>query len=93
VFERLDETERTYEEIEGQLGDPAVLADQRRFVELSKRYAELGEVVRAYRRWRAAQEDLATARQLHHEERSADGRALLDEEIKAAQERIAEPEV
>jgi len=92
VFERLDEIERTYDEIEGRLGDPAVLADQPRFVELSRRYAELGDVVRAYRQWRAAGEDLATARQLQREERSADGRALLDEEIRSAQERIAELE-
>jgi peptide chain release factor 1 len=92
VFERLDEIEQTYREIEAQLGDPAVLADQRRYVKLSKRYGELGEVVRAYRGLKAAREDLATARQLQREETSADGRALLDEEIASAQTRVAELE-
>jgi peptide chain release factor 1 len=92
VFERLDEIEQTYREIEAQLGDPAVLADQRRYVKLSKRYGELGEVVRAYRGLKAAREDLATARQLQREEASADGRALLDEEIASAQTRVAELE-
>jgi len=80
VFERLDEIEQTYVDVERQLSDPEVLADQARLVELSKRHAELGEVVRAYRAWRAAREDLDTARQLQREERSAEGRALLDEE-------------
>jgi peptide chain release factor 1 len=89
VFERLDEIEQTYTEIEAQLGDPAVLADQRRFVELSKRYGELGEVVRAYRGLKAARDDLDTARQLQREEASAEGRALLDEEIASAQARVA----
>jgi peptide chain release factor 1 len=92
VFERLDEIEQTYRQIEAQLGDPAVLADQRRFVELSKRYGELGEVVRAYRGLKAAREDLETARQLQREEASADGRALLDEEIASAQRRVADLE-
>jgi peptide chain release factor 1 len=92
VFERLDEIEQTYRQIEAQLGDPAVLADQRRFVELSKRYGELGEVVRAYRGLKAAREDLETARQLQREEASAEGRALLDEEIASAQRRVAELE-
>jgi peptide chain release factor 1 len=92
VFERLDEIEQTYREIEAQLGDPAVLADQRRYIELSRRYGELGEVVRAYRGLKAAREDLETARQLHREEASADGRALLDEEIASAQTRVAELE-
>ena len=88
MFERLDEIEQTYDEIERQLGDPAVIADQRRLVELSKRHAELGEVVRRYRTWRAAAEDLATARQLLEEETSADGRALLEEEVAAAPARL-----
>jgi peptide chain release factor 1 len=89
VFERLDEIEQTYTEIEAQLGDPAVLADQPRFVELSKRYGELGEVVRAYRGLKAARDDLDTARQLQREEASAEGRALLDDEIASAQARVA----
>src|ERR671915_1652065 len=85
MFERLDEIERTYEDVERQLADPEVIADHTRLVELSRRHAELGEVVRAYRAWRSAGEDLATARELLREERSTDGRALLEEEIAAAQ--------
>ena len=77
MFERLDEIERTYDQVERQLADPEVIADQARLVELSRRHAELGEVVRAYRAWRSAGEDLATARQLQREERSADGRTLV----------------
>ena len=92
MFERLDEIERTYVDVERQLTDPEVLADQARLVELSKRHAELGEVVRRYRTWRAAREDLDTARQLQREERSAEGRALLDDEIAGAQARLAELE-
>jgi peptide chain release factor 1 len=89
MFERLDEIERTYDEVEHQLADPEVIADQARLIELSRRHAELGEVVRAYRAWRSAGEDLATARQLQREERSADGRVLLEEEIADAQARQA----
>ncbi len=92
MFERLNNIETTYLDIERQLSDPAVLADQQRLVELSKRHAELAEVVRAYRAWRSAREDLATARQLLREERSAEGRALLEDEIRAAETRMAELE-
>jgi peptide chain release factor 1 len=89
MFERLDEIERTYDEVERQLADPEVIADQARLIELSRRHAELGEVVRAYRAWRSAGEDLVAARQLQREERSADGRTLLEEEIADAQARQA----
>jgi peptide chain release factor 1 len=90
MFERLEEIERTYEDVERQLADPEVIADQTRLIELSRRHAELAEVVRAYRSWRQAGEDLTTARQLLREERSADGRALLEEEIDDAQARQAD---
>jgi peptide chain release factor 1 len=89
MFERLDEIERTYDQVERQLADPEVIADQARLIELSRRHAELGEVVRAYRAWRSAGEDLATARQLQREERSADGRVLAEAEIADAQARQA----
>jgi RND superfamily putative drug exporter len=84
MFERLDEIERTYEDVERQLADPEVIADQTRLIELSRRHAELAEVVRTYRAWRSAGEDLATARQLLREERSPDGRTLREEEIPGA---------
>jgi peptide chain release factor 1 len=89
VFDRLDEIEQTYTEIERQLAAPGAFADQARFVELSKRHAELGELVRTYRAWKAANDDLTTARQLLREERTAEGRALLDQELREAQTRAA----
>lgn len=92
MYERLDETERTYIDIERQLGDPIVLADQARFIELSKRYAELGDVVRDYRAWKAAREDLAAARQLAKEDNDPDARELLAAEAEDASARIAELE-
>src|SRR5919107_2255481 len=87
MFERLDEIERTYEDVERQLADPEVLADQARLIELSRRHAELGEVVRTYRAWRSAGDDLTAARQLLREERSAEGRSMLEEELADAQAR------
>ena len=92
MFERLDELEQTYTSIEDQLADPAVLADHERFIGLSKRYGELGEVVRGYRAWKAARDDLAAGRQLLREERSAEDRAMLEEELRTTQQRIAELE-
>jgi peptide chain release factor 1 len=89
MFERLDEIERTYQDVERQLADPEVIADQARLIELSKRHAELGEVVRTYRAWRSAGEDLAAARELLREERSADGRSMLEEELATASARQA----
>ncbi len=51
-------------EIETQLSDPAVHADQGRARKLGRRYAELGQVVAAHRAWSAASQDLADATEL-----------------------------
>ncbi len=88
MFERLDELVAEYEDVLGQLSDPAVLADQRRVVELSRRHHEIGPVVTAYRSYRDTQADLALAREMSAD---ADGqdRELLNNEISEAEERLA----
>ena len=51
-------------EIESQLADPAVHADPRRARKLGRRYAELGQVVAAYRAWHQAAQDLSEATEI-----------------------------
>ncbi|WP_066584593.1 peptide chain release factor 1 [Cellulomonas timonensis] len=51
-------------QIERQMADPDVHADAGRARTLGRRYAELGQVVAAYRTWRAAADDLADATEL-----------------------------
>jgi peptide chain release factor 1 len=92
MFDRLDETEKAYLEIEAQLSAPDVLADQARFVELSKRYAELGEIVRDYRGWKAAVSDRDAARSMLSGERDPESREILGEELSGAESRVAELE-
>jgi peptide chain release factor 1 len=50
--------------LEARLGDPAAQADQAAYLELSKRYAELGRVASVARELRDAHEKLAEAREL-----------------------------
>ncbi|TGJ97667.1 peptide chain release factor 1, partial [Actinotalea fermentans ATCC 43279 = JCM 9966 = DSM 3133] len=55
-------------EIETLLADPAVHADAGRARTLGRRYAELGQVVAAYRAWRDATDDAETAAELASED-------------------------
>lgn len=54
--------------LERELADPAVHADARRARTLGRRYAELGQVVAAYERWRACEDDVTAARELAAED-------------------------
>ncbi|WP_024874754.1 peptide chain release factor 1 [Saccharomonospora piscinae] len=59
-----------YAELEEQLADPAVHADQGRARKLGRRYAELAPVVRVVNELAATRSDLTTARELGSEDES-----------------------
>ncbi|RYV50650.1 peptide chain release factor 1 [Pengzhenrongella frigida] len=56
--------------IETQLADPAVHADAGRARTLGRRYAELGQVVAAYRAWHQASQDLDEATEIAQDDAS-----------------------
>ena len=64
MFEQVEELVREHGELEKQLADPSVHADQNRARTLGRRYAELGPVVSAYQEWLTLGEDLGAAREL-----------------------------
>jgi peptide chain release factor 1 len=88
VRERLDDLEAEHAEVEARLADPALIADQRRYGDVARRYRELEEIVTRYRRLRAAEDDVATARELYADASSAD-REVLRAEIDEAEATIA----
>ena len=65
-------------ELEAQLADPSVHADQARARELGRRYAELGPLVAAIREKEQLEDDLSAAREMAAEdpEFAAEARAL-----------------
>jgi peptide chain release factor 1 len=91
VFERVDELVAEYDNVLGQLSDPAVIADQRRLREVSRRHHELERVVIAYRAYQRAGGDLAVAREMHAGAEGED-RELMAEEIEVGELRLAEAE-
>ena len=68
MFEAVQGLLDEHARLEEELADPAVHADAARSRALGRRYAELGQVVTAHQRWRAAEEDLAAARELAAED-------------------------
>ena len=70
MFESCAELEAEYVDLEQQLADPGVHADQALARRLGKRYAELRAVVGAYREWTALTQDIAAATELAAEDDS-----------------------
>ncbi|GAA2464999.1 peptide chain release factor 1 [Streptomyces macrosporus] len=64
MFEAVEELIGEHADLEKQLADPAVHADQARARRLNKRYAELTPIVGTYQAWKSTGDDIATAREL-----------------------------
>jgi peptide chain release factor 1 len=64
MFEAVEELIGEHAELETQLADPAIHADQARARRLNKRYAELSPVIATYRSWKQTGDDIDTAREL-----------------------------
>ena len=76
-------------DIERQLADPGVHADAGRARTLGRRYAELGQVVAAYRAWRAAADDAEAAQEMAADDESfAAELPSLTEAARAAEEKL-----
>ncbi len=64
MFEAVESLVAEHASLEQRLADPAVHADQAEAKRLGQRYAELTAVVRAYREWQQATDDVSAAREL-----------------------------
>jgi peptide chain release factor 1 len=87
----LDDTLATLEDelrsVENALAQPDVASDLTRLRDLSRRHKELAEINAAWVQLKAAQEDLATAREMFNES-SGDDREQWREEVTVAEARI-----
>src|SRR5438067_4876452 len=82
MLERLADLEREYEEVLKQLSDPAVIGDQRALRDISRRHKELEPIVRRYRDYRAALDQLGEAKQMFGDSSGEDReiwRSMIDE--------------
>jgi peptide chain release factor 1 len=84
MFEAVDSLVAEHAELEQRMADPAVHADPATAKRLGRRYAELSAIVRTYREWQQATEDLEAARELD----MADEAAELEQRLPALSERL-----
>jgi peptide chain release factor 1 len=64
MFEKLDEIEKRYDELQRKIGDPSVATDVAAFRDAMKAIAEIQEVVAKYRELKELRKRLADAREL-----------------------------
>ena len=95
MLDRLADLAAEYAQLELDLADPAVHADQDRARSLGRRYSELSQIVHVYEEWRQVSDDEVTARELSGEDPSfgqeADQLARRREELQQRLEHLLVP--
>lgn len=82
---KLDHAQDRYDEIGLLLSDPDVMADQNKFRDLSKEYAQIEPLVLNFRAYKAAQKELSEAQEMLDDQEMAE---LANESIAEAQQQI-----
>lgn len=87
ILEKLQTLSDRHEEVGALLSDPDVISDQDRFRQLSKEYAELEPVVKAYGDYQQVAGDIAEAKLLL-KDADADMREMAQEEVKEGEKQL-----
>ena len=88
LLERLEGLDARFEEIQTLITDPAVIADQKRYVKLSKEYKSLENLLAVTHDYKKKLQDLEDAKELLASESDEELRAMAREEIEANQQEI-----
>ncbi len=62
--ERLDESEKRFNELTARMADPAVINDSEQYRKTAKAQSELQDVVAKFREWKKANQELSDARMM-----------------------------
>lgn len=81
LIEQLESLKHRFDEIGTQLGDPKVIADQKRFRSLTKNWRDLEKIVDAYKEYRNVLSNIETAKDVLMNEKDEDFRAMAREEL------------
>ena len=86
ILEKLEGLESRYEEVSTLITDPEVIADQQRYVKLTKEYKDLGDIMDARNRYIACLNAIKEAKDILANESDPDMKAMAREELQENEE-------
>lgn len=92
IRNKLDNLKDRFDELEALLSDAEIIADQNKFRDLSKEYAEIEEVVKSYDRFSQVEEDLEQAKEMQ-KDADPEIREMADEEFRSSSLELEELEL
>ena len=81
ILQKLDGLESRYEEVSTLITDPSVIADQERYVKLTREYKDLGDIMDARKRYINCLNSIKEAKDIMANESDADLKEMAREEL------------
>ena len=88
LLSRLDGLDGRFEEVSTLITDPSVIADQKRYVKLTKEYHDLEEILKVKRQYEQALRSIDESKELLSSEQDEEMRELAREELEQASESL-----
>jgi peptide chain release factor 1 len=92
LIDKLRTVEARYDEMTGQLADPAVVSDSKRYQKTAKAHAELGELVNKFREYKDLERGVTGTRVMVREETDLELKTMAEEELTGLEARLAQCE-
>jgi peptide chain release factor 1 len=92
MFERLEQIESKYEELNRALASPEIISDSGRYQKTAKAHSELASVVEKYREYKDLARGIEESKTMLAEESDAEMRAYAQEELTQLEERLQRAE-
>ena len=92
MFDKLEDLLIRFEEILGELHEPNVTENQKRFRSLMKEQSDLTPIVEAYKEYKQSKTDIEDSISMLEEEKDEDMRDMLKEELSISRARVEELE-
>jgi peptide chain release factor 1 len=92
MFERLDQIEARYEELNQALASPDVINDSAKYQKTAKAHSEIASIVEKYREYKDLKKGIAESKAVLADEKDLEMRAYAQEELDQLEARVAAAE-
>src|SRR5579859_7240633 len=92
MFERLEQIERKYQELNDALASPELMSDSSRYQKTAKAHSEIAPIVERYREYKDLTRGIAETKVMLADEHDAELKAMAEEELASLQARLEQTE-
>jgi len=92
MFDKLEQLEGEFKEIEGKLADASVISNQKEYTTLMRRYKEIAKAVSLYNEYKKAKQEIRDAEDILKTEKDEEMRTMVKEQFQSAKDTLVKVE-